>query len=204
MTDVANPVSLSAASRAQRSFTAVTTIRAARIGNASANVSSMKTPLTCMCQRAAPKREHREAHPPDSSRTARCRTDRSTVDVPRDALIERRANVQAVLRALAGAGLSTTSSPPFTTYRGVANIVADSRGARRWSRPRRRQRRDDPCSEGQGSERGRRVMMAISLMYSRARRSASALPAKASARLARSARRDRCDPSTTESAPGTT
>src|SRR6476469_6089375 len=44
MTEVANPVSLRAASRAHRSLRAVTMIRATRMVNASAKVSSMSTP----------------------------------------------------------------------------------------------------------------------------------------------------------------
>ena len=44
MTEVAKPVSLSAASRAQRGLRAVIRTRATRIVNASAKVSSMKTP----------------------------------------------------------------------------------------------------------------------------------------------------------------
>ena len=44
MTEVANPVSLSAAARAHFIVRAVITMRAARMPNASANVSSMKTP----------------------------------------------------------------------------------------------------------------------------------------------------------------
>ena len=44
MTDVAKPVSFSAASRAHLCVRAVMTSRAARMPNASANVSWMKTP----------------------------------------------------------------------------------------------------------------------------------------------------------------
>src|SRR5215203_4184041 len=62
MTDVAKPVSLSAASRAHRSFTAVMTMRAARIGNASANVSSISTPFTCMSARPTRRRMVDQRH----------------------------------------------------------------------------------------------------------------------------------------------
>ena len=46
ITEVANPVMASAAIRAQRGSSAVITSRVARMGNASAKVSSIMTPLT--------------------------------------------------------------------------------------------------------------------------------------------------------------
>src|SRR5215471_5389324 len=96
MTEVAKPVSLSAASRAQRAFTAVTTMRAARIGNASANVSSMKTPLTYTS--ACSHGKWRVTQPGDGI----VRESYGTIlievplDVVRDTLVELRPHVKAM------------------------------------------------------------------------------------------------------------
>ena len=57
MTEVANPVSFSAASRAHRAFRAVMMTRATRIVNASAKVSSMKTPRILMSPAFRPARQ---------------------------------------------------------------------------------------------------------------------------------------------------
>ena len=57
ITEVAKPVIVVAACAAQRAVGAVMTIAVARMSNASANVSSMATPLTVSARMRRPRRD---------------------------------------------------------------------------------------------------------------------------------------------------